>query len=76
MGVCIPISVKSQFKKKVPRFTIFLAVLRVRLFNCISNCEPCSGLMIRCQMSDEDSFPVTFLKFERHESCLYLNINP
>lgn len=28
MGVCIPISVKSQFKKKVPRFTIFLAVVR------------------------------------------------
>jgi hypothetical protein len=50
MGVCIPISVKSQFKKKVPRFTIFLAVVRVRLFNRIFNCEPCSGLVIRWQM--------------------------
>jgi len=50
MGVCIPISVKSQFKKKVPRSTIFLAVVRVRLFSHISNYEPCSGLMIRWQM--------------------------
>jgi len=26
------------------------------------------------QMADEDPFAVTFLKFERNESCLFLNI--
>lgn len=33
MGVCIPLSVKGAFAKGVPRWKIFMHVVRVRLMN-------------------------------------------
>jgi hypothetical protein len=62
MGVCIPISVKSQFNKKIPRFTMLLGVFRVRLFSSIPNCEPGSGFVITWQMRSSSCDILTIWK--------------
>ena len=42
MGVCIPISVKSQFKKGFSRLSMLLQVIRVSNFHCVY-CVSCKS---------------------------------